>query len=156
MGGSWARPRAAELRDAPKDQVEVGLPAGAVLGGLPAALDRVAVPRDGRGEALGERLAVAPQLPHTVADAHLVNAADVPLVGVELEVAAVGGVASDHADAVRRLGQLDRRALDQQPVVAPVEPLEGDAGLARPGLPTGRDRLLLPLAHQDLELLERL
>src|SRR5215213_7948104 len=74
------------------DQIEVGLPAVSLVV-LPVALDLVAVVADGRGEALVERLALAPQLPLAVADAHLVDAANVPVVAVELVVAAVGGVA---------------------------------------------------------------
>src|SRR5207247_7608099 len=87
------------LRDFCVDQVEIGLPAVALVE-LPAPLDPVAVVADAGGEALIERRALAPELPLAVADAHLVDAADVPLVGVELVIGTVGGVAAVDRDAV--------------------------------------------------------
>src|SRR6185436_5374676 len=88
------------------DEVEVGRVVGAVFGDLPASGDRVPVVADGRGEALGERLALAPELPLAVADAHLVDTADAALVRVQLEVRPVGRIASDDGDVVRCLGKL--------------------------------------------------
>ena len=55
-------------------QVECSLPAVSLVV-LSAGLDPVAVRADGRGEALVEGLALAPELPLAVADAHLVDAA---------------------------------------------------------------------------------
>src|SRR5688572_4663967 len=93
-------------------EVEIGLPRAPVRRLLPAAYDRVAVVADRRGEALRKRFALAPELPLPVSDAHLVDAADVALVGVELEVGPVRGVASHDRDGVGCLGHLHRRALD--------------------------------------------
>jgi len=76
-------------------QVEVGRVVGAVLGLLPAADNRPAVVVESAGEALRERLAVAPELPLAVADAHLVHATNASIVGVELVVRPVGRVASN-------------------------------------------------------------
>src|SRR5215210_1842771 len=81
-------------------EVEVGLPRQPVRRLLPAAGDRVAVIADRCGEALRERLALAPELPLPFSDAHLVDSADAALVGVELEVGPVGGVASNDRDGV--------------------------------------------------------
>src|ERR687895_1092303 len=94
-------------------KVKIGLPGAAVRRLLPAAGDRVAIITDRRAEALRERFALAPELPLPVSDAHLVDAADAALVGVELEVGPVRGVASHDRDAVRCLGHLHRRTLDQ-------------------------------------------
>src|SRR5215203_3595330 len=135
------------------DQIEVGLPAVSLVV-LPTALDPVAVLADGRGEALVERLALAPELPLAVADAHLVDAADVPVVGVELVVAAVGGVAAVDTDAVGRLRHLHGRTLEQK--LAALQPFKGALGLTRPRLAAGWRRRLAPLTDQHLELLERL
>src|SRR5215210_9050906 len=135
------------------DQVEVGFPAVSLVV-LPAALDFVAVLADGRGEALVERLALAPQLPLAVADAHLVDAADVPVVGVELVVAAVAGAAAVDTDAIGRLRHLHGGTLEQK--VAALQPFEGALGLTRPWLAADRCRRLAPLTDQHLERLERL
>src|SRR5262245_55664392 len=141
------------LLDLGVDQVEVGLPAVALVE-LPAPLDPVPVLRDPGCEALGEGLAVAPELPLAVADAHLVDAADIPIVGVELVVGAVGRVAAHHADGIRRLRQLDHRALEQQPPIAALEPLERRAGLARPRVAARGNRREGPLTDEHLQLLE--
>src|SRR5688572_331472 len=135
------------------DQVEIGLPAVSFVV-LPAALDLVAVLADGRSEALVEGLALAPELPLALADAHLVDAADVPVVCVELVVGAVGGIAAVDTDAVGRLRHLHGRTLKQK--LATLEPFEGGLGLSRPRLAAGRCRRLVPLADQHLDLLERL
>src|SRR5215211_6460544 len=135
------------------DQIEVGLPAVSLVV-LPATLDFVAVLADGRDETLVERLALAPQFPLAVADAHLVDAADVPVVGVELVVAAVGRVAAVDTDAVGRLGRLHGGTLEQK--LAALQPFEGALGLTRPRLAAGRRRRLAPLTDQHLEFLERL
>src|SRR2546428_468270 len=99
--------------DSPVDEIEVGPVVGAVFGGLPASGDRVPVVAEGCWEALGERLALSPELPLPVADAHLVDAADAAHVGVQLEVRPVGRIASDDGEAVGRLGKLSRPTLDQ-------------------------------------------
>src|SRR5829696_75402 len=129
------------------DQIEVGLPAVSLVV-LPTALDFVAVLADGRGEALVERLALAPELPLAVADAHLVDAADVPIVCVELVVAAVGGVTAVDTDAVGRLRYLHGRTLEQK--LAALQPFKGALGFTRPRLAAGRRRLLAPLTDQHL------
>src|SRR5919202_5446125 len=90
----------AGLPDLAVGEVKVGLPRAAVRRLLPAAGDRVAVIADRPGKALRERFALAPELPLLVSDAHLVDAADAAVVGVELEVGPVGGVASHNRDAV--------------------------------------------------------
>src|ERR671915_1350663 len=91
-------------------EVKVGLPRAAVRRLLPATSDRVAVIADRRGEALRERCALAPELPLPVSDAHLVDAAYAAVVGVELEVGPVRGVAAHDRDAVGGFGHLHRRA----------------------------------------------
>src|SRR5215211_6734627 len=136
------------------DQVEVGLVVRAVLRLLPAAGDRVPLVLEPAGEALGEGRALAPEPPLAVADAHLVDAADASIVGVELVVAPVRGVASHDRDSVGRLGHLHRRPLDQ--VRAGVMPLDRGPRLARPGFAARRDRLQRPLPDQRLQLLQRL
>src|SRR5205814_697167 len=100
-----------------------------------------------------ERLALPPESPLAVADAHLVDAADAALVRVQLEVGPVGRVASDDGDVVGRLGKLGRRALDQ--VCARGVPLERGASPTRPRLSVGPCGLEGPLADQRLELAER-
>src|SRR5262249_37459610 len=111
---------------------------------------------DRGGEALREGLSVTPEPPLAGTDGHLVDAADVPVIGVELPVAASGGVAADHADAVRRLRHLHGGALDTYTAAAASGPLEGRASLARPRLAAGRCRRHRPLAHQHLQLLQGL
>src|ERR671917_1503405 len=101
------------LPDLTVGEVEIGLPRGPVRCLLPAARDGVAVVADGRGEALRERLALAPELPPPVPDAHLVDPADAAFVGVELEVGPVRGVASHDRDGIGRPGRVHRRALHQ-------------------------------------------
>src|SRR5215208_6270712 len=150
---SWFPGDPRHLAQSAVDQIEVGLPAVSLVV-LPAALDLVAVVADGRGEALVERLALAPQLPLAVADAHLVDAANVPVVAVELVVAAVGRVAAVDTDAVGRLGRLHGGTLEQK--LAALQPFEGALGLTRPRLAAGRRRRLAPLTDQHLEFLERL
>src|SRR4051794_30352543 len=139
------------LLDPPVGQVEVGPPAVALVD-LPAALDRVAVVHEAAREALIEGFSLAPEPPLAVADRHLVDAADVPVVRVELVVAPIGGVGAHDADAVRRLGHLDLRALDQQPALR--GPLEAGPRLARPGIAAGWDRLQVPVTDQGLERFE--
>src|SRR5215216_5123401 len=99
------------LPDLAVGKVKVGLPRVPVRRLLPAAGDRVAVIADRRSEALRERLALAPESPLPVFDAHLVDTADTALVGVELEVGTVRGVASHDRDAVGCLGHVHCRAL---------------------------------------------
>src|SRR5215217_2905757 len=135
------------------EQVEVGLPAVSLVV-LPAALDPVAVTANGLREALVEGLTFAPEHPLAVADAHLVDGADGPVVGVELVVGAIGGIAAIDADAVGRLRHLYGRTLEQQ--LAALEPLEGGRGLSRPRLAAGRCCHLAPLTDQHLHLLQRL
>src|SRR5215217_1207628 len=101
------------LPDLAVGEVEVGLPRQPIRRLLPAAGDRVAVIAYRRAEALRERLALAPELPLPFCDAHLVDPADAALVGVELEVGPVRGVASHDRDPVGRLGHVHRRALHQ-------------------------------------------
>src|SRR5918993_3511793 len=88
---STASERDTRLPDLTVGKVKVGLPRAAVRRLLPAAGDRVAVLADRRGEALRERCALTPELPLPVSDAHLVDAADAALVGIELEVGPVRG-----------------------------------------------------------------
>src|SRR6266550_2107777 len=75
---------------------------------VPPTGDRVSVVAEGCREALGEGLALPPELPLAVADAHLVDAADAALVGVELEVRSVSRIASDDGVVVGRLRKLGR------------------------------------------------
>src|SRR5919202_6883520 len=96
----------ARLPDLAVGKVKVGLPRAAVRRLLPAARNRVALIADRRGKALRERFALAPEVPLPVSDAHLVDAADAALVGVELEVGPVRGVASHDRDAVGCLGHV--------------------------------------------------
>src|SRR5436190_18887640 len=84
--------------DLPVDQIEVGLEVHAVLRLLPAAGDRVATVLEPAGEALGKGFALAPEPPFAIADAHLVDAADAPVVGIELVVGPVRRVASHDRD----------------------------------------------------------
>src|SRR4029450_10552518 len=107
-------PSTADLAPPGVDQVEVGLPAVSLVV-LPAALDPVAVLADGCREALVEGLAIAPKPPLAIADAHLVDAADVPVVGIELVVGAVGSIAAVDADAVGRLRHFHRPTLNDEP-----------------------------------------
>src|SRR5918997_5307884 len=146
--------RTTRLPDLPVGEVKVGLPRAPVRRLLPAAGYRVAVIADRRGEALRERFTLAPELPLPLCDAHLVDAADAPLVGVELEVGPVRGVASHYRDGVWRPGHLHRRALHE--VRPRVVPLDRRLGLARPRWPVRRLGLEGPLADQRLEPLERL
>jgi hypothetical protein len=88
--------------------------------------------------------------PLAVADAHLVDAADAALVGVQLEVRPVGRIASDEGDVVGRLGKLGRPTLEQ--MCPRVVPLEGDPSAARPRLSVGPFGLKGPFADQRLEL----
>src|SRR5919106_1150033 len=75
-----ADPRSFPPENSAEDKVEVGRVVGAVFGDLPAPGDRVPVIAERRCEALGERLALPPELPLAVADAHLIDAADAALV----------------------------------------------------------------------------
>src|SRR5215203_6985518 len=135
-------------------KVKVGLPRAPVRRLLPAAYDRVAVVADRRGESLRKRFALAPELPLPVCDAHLVDAADAALVGVELEVGPVRSVASHDRDGVGCLGHLHRRALHQ--VCSRVMPFDRGPCLARPRRPDWWLGLEDPFADQRLEPLERL
>src|SRR5918995_1231526 len=135
-------------------EVKVGLPRAAVRRLLPAAGDGVAVIADRRGEALRERCALAPELPLPVSDAHLVDAADAALVGVELEVGPVRGVAPHDRDAVGCLGHLYRRARHQ--VRSRVMPLDRGPCLTWPRRPVWRLGLEGPFADERLEPLQRL
>ena len=101
-------------------------------------------------KALGERLALPPELPLAVADAHPVDAADAARIGVQLEVRPVGRIASDDGDVVGRLGKIGRPTLEQ--MCPRGVPLEGDPSAARPRLSVGPFRLEGPLADQRLEL----
>src|ERR671911_397635 len=146
--------RTTPLPDLTVGKVKVGLPRQPVRRLLPAAGDRVAVITDRRAEALRERFALAPELPLPVSDAHLVDAADAALVGVELEVGPVRGVTSHDRDAVGCLGHLHRRAHHQ--VCSGVMPFDGGPCLAGPRRPVWRLGLEGPFAYQRLEPLERL
>src|SRR5207302_2260950 len=108
-----------------------------------AAHDRVAAVLEPAGEALGEGLALAPEPPLAVADAHPVDAADASIIGVQLVVGPVCRVASHDRDYVGRLRHLHRRALNQ--VGAGVVPLDAAPRLARPRLAFWWDRLQPPL-----------
>src|SRR5215208_1732506 len=151
---STASERDTRLPDLAVGEVEVGLPRAAVRRLLPAAGDRVAVIADRRGEALRERFALAPELPLPVSDAHLVDAADAAVVGVELEVGPVRGVASHDRDGVGCLGHVHRRTLHQ--VCSRVMPFDCGPCLARPRRPVWRLGLEGPFADQRLEPLQRL
>src|ERR687894_301138 len=146
--------RTAGLPDPAVGEVEIGLPLAPVRRLLPAAHDRVAVVADRRREALRKRYALAPELPPPVSDAHLVDAADAALVGVELEVSPVCGVAAHDRDAVGCPGHVHRRALYQ--VRPRVVPLDRRPGLARPRRPAWRPGLEGPFADQRLEPPQRL
>src|SRR5918997_6190676 len=146
--------RTAGLPDPAVGEVEIGLPLAPVRRLLPAAHDRVAVVADRRREALRKRYALAPELPPPVSDAHLVDAADAALVGVELEVSPVCGVAAHDRDAVGCPGHVHRRALYQ--VRPRVVPLDRRPGLARPRRPARRPGLEGPFADQRLEPPQRL
>src|SRR5262245_47875306 len=124
--------RTCVIQDSAEYEVEVGRVVSAAFGDLPASGDGVAIVAEGRGAALGERLALPPELPLAVVDTHLVDPADAALVGVQLEVPAIGRIASDDRDVVRRIGMLGRSTLDQ---VSPrVMPLESDLAAPRPSL----------------------
>src|SRR5829696_9779472 len=151
---STASERDTRLPDLAVGEVKVGLPRAAVRRLLPAAYDRVAVIADRRGEALRKRCALAPELPPPVSDAHLVDAADAALVGVELEVGPVRGVAAHDRDAVGCLGHLHRRAPHQ--VCSRVMPFDRGPSLARPRQPVWWLGLEGPFADERLEPLQRL
>src|SRR3712207_6467548 len=144
--------RTARLPDPAVGEVEIGLPPAPVRRLLPAARDRVTVVADRRREALRERYALATELPPPVPDAHLVDAADAALVGVELEVGPVRGVAAHDRDGIGRPGH--RRALHQ--VRPRVVPFDLRPGLARPRRPARRPGLEGPFADQRLEPPQRL
>src|SRR5919107_6222672 len=135
-------------------EFEIGLPRQPVRRLLPAAHDGLAVVADRRAEALRERFALAPELPPPLSDAHLVDAADAALVGVELEVGPICCVASHDRDGVGCLGHLCRRALYQ--VCTRVMPFDRRPCLARPRRPLRRLGLEDPFADQRLEPLQRL
>src|SRR3954471_22429398 len=86
--------------DAAVDDVEVGSEIDAVFGHLDSAVDRVAVIAEGASEALRKRRAVSPELPFMSIDGHMHDAADDPLVRIELVVRAVGTVAADDRGVV--------------------------------------------------------
>src|SRR5918994_4440141 len=146
--------RSTRLPDLALGEVKIGLPLQPCLRFFPASHDRVAVIADRRAEALRERFTFAPELPLTVFDAHLVDAAYAALVGVELEVGPVRGVASHDRDAVGSLRHVHRRALHQ--VCSRVVPFDRRPCLARPRRPVRRLGLEGPFAYQRLEPLERL
>src|SRR5918993_2612933 len=135
---STASVRDTRLPDLTVGKVKVGLPGVPVRRLLPAAHDGLAVIADRRTEALRERFALAPELPPPVCDAHLVDAADAALVGVELEVGSVGCVASHDRDGVGCLGHLHRRALYQ--VCSRVMPFDRGPCLARQWRPAAWPR----------------
>src|SRR5215207_7151071 len=151
---STASDRDTRLPDLAVGEIEVGLPRRPIHRLLPAPHDGLAVIADRRAEALRERFALAPELPPPVSDAHLVDAADAALVGVELEVGPVRGIASHDRDAVGCLGHVHRRALHQ--VCFRVVPFDRGPCLARPRRPVRRLGLEDPFADQRLEPLKRL
>src|ERR1700728_3057942 len=113
-------------------QIEVGRVAVAALGLLPATGDRVSVLTDSGDETLIEWRALPPELPLAIVDGHLIHPTHAALVGVELEVGPIGGIATHHGQAVGRLGDLDGRSLRQ--MCSGRVPCEGGASAARPGL----------------------
>ena len=105
-------------------------------------------------EPLIERLTPPPEPPLTVADAHVVDATHSAIVRVELEVGPIAGIATHDGEAVRRLGELDRRSLNQ--MCSRGVPFERGSPAARPGLSTWWSGLQDPVADQGVQLLQRL
>src|SRR4029450_7232568 len=159
-GVSRGRPRrarhgltpAALLADLGVGEVEVGRPGPAVLCELPTPADPPAVGAEGAAEALREVLAVPPQPPHAVGDAHLVDPLDAARVEVVLAEAFAGPVGADDRDAVGGLGQLHGPPLDQERPT--LQPLERDLSPTRPRRTTRGRRLDPPRADEGIQPLD--
>src|SRR6266568_4163818 len=147
--------QAHRLPDLRIGEVKVMLPVRAVSGGLPAAIDALAIAGERAREPLrefqrGEVRRISHERPHAVAELHRIHAGDASRVEVVLTVCLAAGIDADDGDAVRSFG--DFGALHHElPVQHPLEDgAAGDRGRS------SRKRCFHgPLADEHLQALHR-
>ena len=130
-------------------QIEVDREVRAVFGLLPTARDGTGVLAKGSNEPLRKRLTIALERPLPVVDPHGVDATHPTVVAVELHVGALGSVAADDRDRVRKTRLFDDRTLDE--MRSRCVSLKTGTSAPRPRLTVRARRLHRPFAQESFQ-----
>jgi hypothetical protein len=129
-------------------QIEVDGELRTILGFLPTARDGASIVADRPYEPLREWRTLALEYPLPAVNAHGVDTAHSALVAVELDIGAIGAVATHDRDAVRGTRHIDDGALDEMRLRG--MPLKTCPACTGPRLSVWAFCLHCPLAHERL------